>query len=63
MSKILSDGISDGLALTYVKDGVMYPVGLTQEQVENLEIILTAALNKKINVFTDCPIANVAPLI
>lgn len=60
--RILSDGKKDGIALTYVKDGIMYPVGLTEKQVEGLEIMLGAILGGELSVIGS-PIAKVTDLI
>lgn len=61
--KVLSDGKKDGIALTYVKDGVLYPVGLTKEQVERLEIMLGVVLENKLSVIINKPLGNVTSLI
>lgn len=34
----LSDGKSDGLAVFYIKDGNIYPIGLTEEQATMLDV-------------------------
>lgn len=34
----LSDGKTDGLALFYIKDGTIYPIGLTKDQATMLDI-------------------------
>jgi len=40
----LSDGVSDGIVITYCKDGVIYPVALTENQVAMLDVTLGLAL-------------------
>ena len=43
--KVLTDGKSDGIMLAYVKNGTVYPLGLSQEQSEMVDLMLGMALN------------------
>jgi len=36
--KNLSDGKSDGIVIMYCKDGVIYPVGLNQDQADMIDL-------------------------
>ena len=53
--RIMSDGKSDGVALMYVKNGIVYPVALTQEQAESLDILVGVALGGTLTVIEDKP--------
>jgi hypothetical protein len=53
---IMSDGKADGIALMYLKDGIAYPVGLTKEQVEMLDMTISLSIGGKLLVITDEPI-------
>lgn len=59
---ILSDGKSDGIALSYVKDGNIYPVALEKEQVEMLDITIAMALQGKLSVVKSKQIGQVCDL-
>lgn len=48
-----SDGKTDGLALVYVKDDVIYPVAINKEELELLDIMIPSII-KKIRPITDC---------
>ena len=50
--------VKDGLCLTYIKDGVMYPVGISKEQDTILQNIIPSMLGK-LYVYTDKPIGDV----
>jgi len=58
----MSDGKSDGIILMYVKDGVVYPVGLTKSQLEMLNLAIGIGLNGRLTVFEDKPIGAVVDL-
>jgi hypothetical protein len=45
--------MKDGVALFYIKDGILYPVSLTEEQYEILQI--TASLFSPLTIVTDKP--------
>lgn len=51
MSKLvnMSDGISDGFMIAYVKDGNIHPVILKEQQAEVLDLVIPMA-------FTDEPV-------
>lgn len=51
----MSNGKSDGLVLLYSKNGVLYPVGLTEEQILALDMIIPIAIPGKLKVITDKP--------
>ena len=51
----MSDGKTDGLALMYLKNGTLYPVGLTRDQLEALDLIIGVAIQNKIHIFTEQP--------
>lgn len=53
--------IKDGLAIMYVLDGVLYPVGLTQEQVDKLGVI--EVVLGKIRVLKKYPQGSVTNLV
>ncbi|CAH1215139.1 hypothetical protein PAECIP111891_04214 [Paenibacillus allorhizoplanae] len=46
--------IPDGLALFYIKEGILYPVGMTIEQKQMFDIYM-AALPGKISVIGNMP--------
>jgi len=50
----MSDGKSDGLVLMYAKDGVIYPISLTQSQLSMLSITIGLVL-EKVTVIKDKP--------
>jgi hypothetical protein len=60
---ILSDGKSDGVVLMYAKNGVLYPVALTEEQASMLSLTIGLSLNGKLNVISDKPQGNMISLI
>lgn len=41
-----SDGKSDGLALFYVKDGVVYPIAICKEELELLDMMIASMITK-----------------
>lgn len=43
----LSDGKSDGICIFYVKDGGIYPVVLSEQQAELLDIGVTLAFSEQ----------------
>ena len=47
--------MKDGLVLMYLKDGVIYPCGISKEQNEILQNIVTGMLGK-IYVYKDKPV-------
>lgn len=55
----MSNGKSDGLVLMYCKDGVIYPVALTQEQIEMLDMGIGMFIQGKLNVISDKPIGKI----
>lgn len=55
IDKMLAAKIKDGLVLMYVKDNIIYPVALTQEQVNVFEVI-QQVLPQPIKVMTNMPI-------
>lgn len=59
---ILSDGIKDGIVLFYAKDGILYPVGMTDEQVQTIDLMLGMGLEGKLKVFTDQPMGDLINL-
>ena len=60
--KNLSDGIKDGIVLFYAMDGVLYPVGLTKEQTEALDLTIGLGLKGKLMVVTDKPMGELVDL-
>jgi hypothetical protein len=58
----MSDGTKDGLALFYIRDKTVYPVALTQEQVDMLDLVLAAAL-RTIKVVENKPVGKATNLI
>ena len=40
----MSDGVKDGFVLFYVKDGEVYPVILTDEQIHLVDLVIGGAL-------------------
>lgn len=56
----LSDGKTNGIVLFYAKDGELYPIGLTQKQMESIDIMIGAAVgNSKLTVLSDKPMGKV----
>ncbi len=49
-SKIMSDGRSDGIVMFYVKDLVIYPVMLTQSELDTLNEAVPMAFDGPIKV-------------
>lgn len=43
----LSDGVNDGFALFYIKDGKLVSVGMNQEQADSLDLLLKVAFGDK----------------
>jgi hypothetical protein len=58
----MSDGKKDGLAIMYVKDGSIYPVGLNEEQLTMLDLLLPMAFENGVNVVSTSPLATVVNL-
>ena len=56
--KNLSYGKSDGIVIMYCKNGVIYPVGLNEEQCDILDLSLGICLGK-ISIFEDKPMGQV----
>jgi len=48
--KNLSDGKTDGIVLFYLKDKKLYPIALTKEQVDMLDITISMGMGRKLNV-------------
>lgn len=42
----MTDGKSDGLMLAYVKDGVVYPIALSEENLEMLDLTIGMMLKE-----------------
>ncbi|AUN10404.1 MULTISPECIES: hypothetical protein [Clostridium] len=59
----MTDGKKDGLALVYVKDSVAYPVALSKEQLEMLDITIGMCLSDGMKVIGDKPIGKVINLL
>ncbi|MBY6799500.1 hypothetical protein FCV24_14030 [Clostridium botulinum] len=59
----MTDGKKDGLALVYVKDSVAYPVALSKEQLEMLDITIGMCLSDGMKVIGDKPIGKVIKLL
>lgn len=59
----MTDGKKDGLALVYVKDSVAYPVALSKEQLEMLDITIGVCLSDGMKVIGDKPIEKVINLL
>jgi len=57
----MSDGVNDGFVLFYVKDENVYPIALTKEQMQMLDIVIPTALGSKVNI-VDMPMATVKNL-
>jgi len=53
--KNLSDGTKDGIVLVYCKDGVLYPMGLRENEAIMLDLTIGMAI-KKVAVIYDKPI-------
>lgn len=53
MEKVLSNGMSDGLIMLYIKGGKVHPVALSRDQVDMLECMLTMALQPQLVVIKD----------
>ena len=47
MYKNLSDGKSNGIVLFYMQEGVLYPVALSGEQVEILDLSIALPFKEK----------------
>lgn len=59
----MTDGKKDGLALVYVKDSVAYPVALSKEQLEMLDITIGMCLSDGMKIIGDKPIGKVINLL
>lgn len=53
-----SDGKSDGLALFYVKDGVVYPIAIRKEELELLDMMIASMITQASPIM-DVPIGKV----
>jgi len=47
--------MNDGIVLTYIKDNILYPVGITKEQNDMIQIIVPHILGK-VTVIKDKPL-------
>ncbi len=52
----MSDGKSNGMVLMYCNEGVIYPVALTQEQLEMLDMGIGMFFQGKLNVIGNKPL-------
>ncbi len=48
--KNMSDGKSDGIIIMYAKDGTIYPVALSTEQIEMMDITIGLALQNNLTI-------------
>ena len=48
--KNMSDGKSDGIVIMYCKNGTIYPVGLSSEQAEMLDLSIGICFQGTLNV-------------
>lgn len=55
----MTDGKNNGLALVYVKDAVAYPIALSKEQVELLDVTIGMCLSDGMKVIGDKPIGKI----
>jgi len=46
----MSDGVKDGFVLFYVKDGEVYPIALSNEQLKMLDLTIPAALGNNVTI-------------
>ncbi|MHB9925447.1 hypothetical protein [Clostridium botulinum] len=53
------DGKNYGLALVYVKDSIAYPVALSKEQLEMLDVTIGLCLADGMKVIGDKPIGKI----
>ncbi|MBX4259757.1 hypothetical protein KTC96_24845 (plasmid) [Clostridium estertheticum] len=58
----MSDGINDGIVIMYCKDGVIYPVGLNQEQLEMIDLSIGMCLQGSLNVIGNRPLGQIMNL-
>lgn len=58
----LSDGKSDGLVLFYAKDGTLYPIGLSEEQAQAIDLTIGLGLNVPLHVMFDKPMGELDTL-
>lgn len=58
----LSDNGSDGIALFYVKNGILYPIGMSNEEANLLDVGISALLPNKLKVIFDMPLGKVMEL-
>ena len=49
----LSDGVKDGILILYMQDGKVKPVGMSKEQMEMLDFIISTAFEKPIKIFKE----------
>jgi hypothetical protein len=47
MYKNLSDGKSNGIVLLYMQEGVLYPVALSEEQANALDLTISIPFHEK----------------
>jgi hypothetical protein len=45
----MSDGKTDGIVIMYCQDGVIYPIALTEDQMQLLDITVGMALGNKVS--------------
>jgi hypothetical protein len=55
----MSNGKNNGIVLMYCKEGVIYPVALTQEQLDILDMGIGMFLQGKLNVISDKPVGEI----
>ena len=46
----MSNGTNAGIVLAYVKEGTLYPIALSEEQLQALDLLIPMALNHKVNI-------------
>lgn len=54
--KNLSDGVSDGIVLFYMKNKMLYPVMITKDQVEMLDLIIAVPFKESKLVVAPTPV-------
>lgn len=59
----MSDGEKDGFVLMYCKDGVIYPVALSDSDLQMLDLTIGMSLGGKVTLIKDKPQGNVTKLL
>ena len=62
-SNNMSDGKTDGVVLMYNQKGIIYPIALSKDQMEMLDLTIGMALGGKIALIKEKPQGNAVNLL